>query len=49
MENNNLKPIYVPPQEGQHLRSLVRLYLNYTKNITRTKNQIKGFLDYNDI
>ena len=49
LENNNLNPIYVPPPEAQHLRSLVRLYLNYTKNITRTKNQIKSFLDYNGI
>ncbi|WP_459893751.1 IS110 family RNA-guided transposase, partial [Desulfothermus okinawensis] len=49
LENNNLRPIFVPSEEAQHLRSLVRLYLTYTQNITRSKNQIKSFLDYNGI
>jgi len=49
LENHNLNPIFVPPLNIQHLRSLTRLYLNNVKNVTRIKNQIKGLLHYNGI
>jgi transposase len=49
LEKGELKPIYVPEESQQHLRSLCRLYGCITQNSTRTKNRIKGLLAYNGI
>ena len=49
LEKGDLKPIYIPDQQIQHLRSLTRLYHTIIQNITRVKNRIKGHLYYNGI
>ena len=41
-----LKPIYVPDENAQELRSLARLQATVTKDQTRTKNRIKGYLRF---
>jgi transposase len=46
LEDNKLKSIYIPDLFHQQLRSLCRLRNEVTKNSTRVKNRIKGFLYY---
>jgi len=46
LEDNKLKSIYIPDLYHQQLRSLCRLRNQVTKNSTRVKNRIKGFLYY---
>ena len=49
LEKGELRCIYVPSEEDQHLRSLCRLYHRLVQNVTRVKNRIKGHLYYNGI
>lgn len=44
LENQTLKSIYIPTEEGQQLRSLCRLRYSLTKELVRLKNRIKGHL-----
>ena len=41
-----LRPIYVPEEDAQELRSLARLQGTMTKDQTRIKNRIKGYLRF---
>lgn len=41
-----LKPIYIPEEDAQELRSLARLQATITKDQTRIKNRIKGYLRF---
>lgn len=46
LEKNNLKGIYVLPREQQELRSLFRLRISKSRDLTRAINKLKGFLIY---
>lgn len=46
LENDSLKGIYIPKNDLEELRSLVRLRQKLTKNQTMIKNRIKGSLYY---
>jgi len=46
LENKELESIYIPDLFHQQLRALCRLRNEVTKNSTRVKNRIKGFLYY---
>jgi len=44
LENNSLKPIYIPDVYAEQLRSLMRLRFQLVQNHTRIKNRIKMLL-----
>lgn len=44
LENNSLKPIYIPDVYAEQLRSLMRLRFQLVQNQTRIKNRIKMLL-----
>ena len=44
LENNSLKPIYIPDPYAEQLRSLMRLRFQLVQNQTRIKNRIKMLL-----
>jgi transposase len=46
LRSGELRPIYVPPQEAQTYRSLVRLRSVLVRDQTRCKNQITSLLHY---
>ena len=46
LEKNNLKGIYVLPRQQQELRSLFRLRMSKSRDLTRAINKLKGFLIY---
>ena len=46
LEDKKLESIYIPDLFHQQLRSLCRLRNQVTRNTTRVKNRIKGFLYY---
>ena len=49
LEKGELRCIYIPSEEDQHLRSLCRLYHRVVENVTRVKNRIKEHLYFNGI
>lgn len=49
LEKGELRCIYLPSEEDQHLRSLCRLYHRVVENVTRVKNRIKEHLYFNGI
>ena len=46
LRNGELEPIYVPTQQGQQDRSLVRTRYKIMGNLTRCKNRIKSLLSF---
>ena len=48
-ENHSLAGVYVPTPEMESLRSLVRVWRQYTSRCTQIKNRIKGFLLFTGI
>lgn len=46
LRNGELKPIYIPSRTAQELRSLTRLQASVTKDQTRIKNRIKGYMHF---
>lgn len=46
LEKSNLKGIVVLPREQQELRSLFRLRVSKSRDLTRANNKLKGFLIY---
>lgn len=49
LEKGDLKSIYIPNEDDQHLRSLCRLYRKAVQDSTRVKNRIKGHLYFNGV
>jgi len=49
LEKGDLKSIYIPKEDDQHLRSLCRLYRKAVQDTTRVKNRIKGHLYFNGV
>lgn len=49
LRNKDLKPIFIPDEYAQELRSLVRLHGSITKDQTRVKNRIKSHLRFHGI
>jgi transposase len=49
LENQSLTGIYIINQEQEGLRSLYRLYSQYTKRNTQIKNRIKSLLNFTGI
>jgi len=49
LEKGDLKCIYIPNEDDQHLRSLCRLYRKAVQDSTRVKNRIKGHLYFNGV
>jgi len=49
LEKGELKCIYIPNEEDQHIRSLCRLYRKAVQDSTRVKNRIKGHLYFNGV
>ena len=49
LEKGELKCIYIPKENDQHLRSLCRLYRKMVQDTTRVKNRIKGHLYLNGV
>ena len=49
LRNGELKPIFIPSEYAQELRSLSRLQGLITKDQTRVKNRIKSYLHFLDI
>lgn len=47
LRNQELTPIYVPSQKSLDYRSLTRYRKTVSGDLTRTKNRIKGFLNFN--
>jgi transposase len=46
LEKKSLKAIYILPREQQELRSLFRLRVSKSRDLTRAINKLKGFLIY---
>lgn len=46
LEKGNLHGIYIMPREGQELRSLFRFREAKVRDLARTTNRLKGFLNY---
>ena len=49
LENGSLEPIYIPTPENLKLRNLKRREDQLVQNLTRIKNRIKGYLNFNGI
>ena len=49
LENGSLEPIYIPTPENLMLRDLKRREDQLAQSITRIKNRIKGYLNFNGI
>ena len=49
LEHGSLEPIYIPTPENLKLRSLKRREDQLVQNLTRIKNRIKGYLNFNGI
>jgi transposase len=49
LEKGELRSIYIPSEEDQHLRSLCRLYHSVVGDVTRVKNRIKEHLYFNGV
>jgi transposase len=49
LEKGELKCVYIPNEDDQHLRSLCRLYRKAVQDSTRVKNRIKGHLYFNGV
>ena len=46
LEKGNLRGIYIMPKDGQELRSLFRFREAKVRDLARTTNRLKGFLNY---
>lgn len=49
LEKGELKSVYIPDEDDQHLRSLCRLYRKAVQDCTRVKNRIKSHLHFNGV
>ena len=49
LQKNNLKAIYIPTEEQEQFRSLLRQRTNITKELRRVKSHIKGMLLFHGI
>jgi transposase len=49
LESHSLRPIYVPDELFESLRSLSRLYQQFSRRATQIKNRIKSFLNFTGI